>query len=121
MSKRTKIIILASVAAILLLCYYLLDPAQFPWTPKCVFHELTGWECPGCGSQRMLHALLHGNIAEAWHYNALFLLLIPFLIPMVYIELNREKYPRTYAAVNSLVVIIPLALIIVGWGIVRNL
>lgn len=89
--------------------------------PKCLFHELTGLECPGCGSQRMLHALLHGNIIEAWHYNALFVAMIPILIPMTYLEIRKEAHPKAYAVVNSVPVILTLAGAIVIWGIVRNL
>ena len=43
--------------------YFAVDPATFPFMPQCVFHRLTGLQCVGCGSQRMLHALLHGDIA----------------------------------------------------------
>lgn len=89
--------------------------------PKCMVHELTGWNCPGCGSQRMLHAILHGNIAEAWHYNALFVILIPILIPMTYLELRKHTHPKAYAAINSVPVILSIASAIVIWGVVRNL
>lgn len=55
--------------------YYTYDPAENSWFPFCPFKALTGLECPGCGSQRAAHALLHGEIGEAFRYNALF---IPF-------------------------------------------
>ena len=45
---------------------------------KCVFYELTGLFCPGCGSGRALYALLHFDIAAAAGYNCLF---IPLALP----------------------------------------
>ena len=44
----------------------------------CPVYELTGLYCPGCGSGRAALALLHGAIARALGFNALFtLLLVP--------------------------------------------
>ncbi|MFV0420396.1 MAG: DUF2752 domain-containing protein [Dysgonomonas sp.] len=45
----------------------------------CTFREATGLECPGCGGQRSLHYLLHGNILQALHYNLFFVIALPFL------------------------------------------
>lgn len=45
---------LAVVAAI--------DPVR-PSVIQCPVHGLTGWWCPGCGSTRAVHALLHGDVA----------------------------------------------------------
>lgn len=42
----------------------------------CVFYELTGLYCPGCGSGRAASALLHGDLAAALGHNALFTLLL---------------------------------------------
>lgn len=35
----------------------------------CYFHELTGFQCPGCGSSRMFLALFRGNVQTAIGYN----------------------------------------------------
>jgi hypothetical protein len=39
--------------------------------PKCPVFSLTGMYCPGCGSQRALHAFLNGNVADAFRQNLL--------------------------------------------------
>ncbi len=36
----------------------------------CPFLLLTGWQCPLCGGTRMGAALLQGDLAAAWSYNA---------------------------------------------------
>ena len=35
----------------------------------CPLHWLTGLDCPFCGAQRMVLALLHGNVVEAFWLN----------------------------------------------------
>jgi Protein of unknown function (DUF2752) len=64
---------LAVVAA--LFCF---DPARVPIYPVCPFHQFTGLDCPGCGSLRALHALLHGQWMAALHFNLFFVLSLPF-------------------------------------------
>jgi hypothetical protein len=49
------------------------------WFPRCPFHEVTGLHCPGCGNTRAAHALLHGDVAEAFRQNAYTLIALPFL------------------------------------------
>ena len=44
-------------------------PARF--YPRCLFHELTGLNCPGCGGTRAVRALLHGEFRAALRDNAL--------------------------------------------------
>jgi len=53
--------------------FFILDPNKHEIFPKCVFHSLTGMYCPGCGSQRALHSLLHLDLAGVVSYNFLFL------------------------------------------------
>jgi Protein of unknown function (DUF2752) len=40
--------------------------------PRCPFLSLTGLPCPGCGSLRALHDLVHGDLPSALGHNALF-------------------------------------------------
>ena len=55
------------------------DPATSGMFPPCPFHYLTGLYCPGCGSLRAMHQLLHGNLEAAWAMNPLTVVLLPFV------------------------------------------
>lgn len=109
----------AAVVAVGLL-YFLFDPAESAFAPKCVFHAVTGWDCPGCGSQRMLHALLHGDMAGAWRANPFLLCAMPLLILLAFAALYRKRWPRLYSTVNSMPVIIAVSVAIIAWTIIRN-
>ena len=41
----------------------------------CIFHKLTGLECPLCGMTRAFYAISHGHFAQAINFNALSLAL----------------------------------------------
>lgn len=55
---------------------YFFNPGTHGFYPVCMFHKLTGWNCPGCGGTRSAYALLHGNFALALKDNALFVVLL---------------------------------------------
>lgn len=49
--------------------------------PACPFYALTGIWCPGCGSTRCLHALVHLDLPQAMAMNPLLVLsIIPMLV-----------------------------------------
>ena len=56
---------------------FFFNPSTHGFYPICLFHKLTGWNCPGCGATRAVYALLHGNFQTALRDNALFVLLTP--------------------------------------------
>lgn len=63
-----------------IIIYFTFNPAVSSIFPNCPFNSLTGLYCPGCGSQRAFHQLLHGNIFAAAGYNFLMVVSLPVLI-----------------------------------------
>lgn len=76
--KAGGIVRVAGLAVILVLVYRV-DPGVSALYPPCPVHYLTGLFCPGCGSLRALHALLHGRMMEAFSMNALMVISLPLL------------------------------------------
>lgn len=59
---------------------FIFEPGKTGFFPACPFRTLTGFTCPGCGSTRGLHRLLHGDIVSALEFNPLMVLSLPFLL-----------------------------------------
>ena len=70
--------LIAGCAAAAAIVYHF-TPETTPWFPVCFFHKLTGLHCPGCGSARGLHRLLHGDLAGAFSANAAMVLAVPVI------------------------------------------
>jgi hypothetical protein len=87
--------LLFSVAVVLV--YGFLDPEKTAF-PQCPFRSLTGLLCPGCGSQRAIHHVLHGNFGEAMEVNALFLPAV--LYGLAYLAL-RFVFPKSWPAIRT--------------------
>ena len=51
--------------------FFIYDPSEVALFPKCPFLSFTGLYCPGCGSQRAMHDLLHGDILSGFKHNLL--------------------------------------------------
>ena len=88
----------------------------------CLFHRLTGLLCPGCGNTRAAVALMRLELSAALSYN-LFAPLEFFYIGWVYfftakhyIRTNRIAYRTPSIAFDICVLVV-----VVAWGIVRNL
>lgn len=77
--KRVKIFVFSILALALLLIYGWFDPSTSHFFPKCPVKTLTHYDCPGCGSQRAIHALLNFEFREAFRQNALLVLALPYL------------------------------------------
>ena len=100
MSRKSKYIV--GITGVLTICFifYFLDPLECPLFPKCPFLVLTGLECPGCGTQRALHSLLHLHIIDALRYNALLIFSLPYIALLLYAEMCRTRYPKLYIAIH---------------------
>lgn len=79
LSQRGLLAILAVAGAVGLVLVYLVDPREPGVYPVCPFYGLTGCYCPGCGTLRALNQALHGNLANAFGYNAYAMLALPVM------------------------------------------
>lgn len=119
---RISLLVLGAAAlTVLVVLYGLYDPSDVKWFPKCPFLLLTGLKCPGCGSQRAVHALLHLDIAEALSYNPLLVLSIPFLVMLWTAVLCKERYPKFYNRMNSSGTAVGVLVVVIFWWILRNI
>ncbi len=66
-----RIVLLVSLPLFAALALYLVWSGRSRL--RCVFYELTGFYCPGCGSGRALQALMHGDLSGAFRHNVLLL------------------------------------------------
>ena len=119
---RKAIVAAVVAAAVVLVCLYAtIDPETGTLFPKCPFFALTGLQCPGCGSQRAIHDLLHGHPGEALRHNALLVASIPFLAVLGAAEITRKSHPKFHAAINSPKTAITVLVVVIAWWIVRNI
>lgn len=110
------------IAAMGLVLLRVFDPARSGIFPPCPVHYLTGWYCPGCGSLRAIHALLQGNVYQAWAMNPLTILLLPFiaygLLSEILVGLRGRGLPQPWLSSSA---IYSLGCVIVLFGVIRNL
>ena len=100
----------AVVGVICLVFLYFYDPSEVPFMPKCPFLVLTGYKCPGCGTLRAVHALLHLHVVEALKLNPFLIFAGPVMLGLL--------FSRRFA-LNATVGRIILAVTVVYW-ILRN-
>ena len=77
--KIPTIILFSFIGLFVLWVFIKFNPADNSWFPKCPFYVTTSLYCPGCGSQRAIHAILHGNFSKALGHNIL-ILVPPFIL-----------------------------------------
>ena len=111
---------LSGVAGIILLRVF--DPATSGVFPPCPVRYLTGLYCPGCGSLRALHALLHGDLRRALVMNPLMVVTLPFvtygLVSAALVELRGKGLPQVMLPASW---IRALCAAIILFAIARNL
>lgn len=115
-SKKTFLLV---AAAALVLIYFFFD-ARKGGFPECPFHLLTGWFCPGCGSQRALSSLLHGNLLEAMHNNILMVLFLPLLLYSAFLNLRYSGTRKMKLWYDPFFVKMILVAVICFW-VLRNI
>lgn len=101
--------------------FFLFEPGKSGFFPICLFRFFTGFTCPGCGTTRAVHQLLHGHLDTAFMLNPLLLISIPFML-FAFVRYSvivmRGGVPRPNALPAS--VIYALFFIVLSFWIFRN-
>jgi hypothetical protein len=98
------------------------NPAAGGLFPPCPFRAATGGLlCPGCGSLRGLHQLLHGDLARAFSLNALMVLSLPLFVYLGIASLwSHRRRPAPGWTRPRHLAWITLA-VICTWWVLRNI
>ncbi len=112
-----------AIAMVMVYIYRTYDPASgesvIPF-PKCPFKVLTGLDCPGCGSQRAIHSLLHGEIVGAWRQNAFMIVSIPYILLLLISKMTAKRSPKMYNMLRNKHLINTYLVFTIAWWIGRN-
>ena len=75
--KITKLLVTALIPVVL---YAIPMESICNGNTICVFTNIFGVECWGCGITRAIFSALHFRFYDAWEYNPLFVVVLPLLL-----------------------------------------
>lgn len=122
-AKTKRLLILAAIALLspLLIIYYRVDPTGSELMPKCIVKTLTGYDCPSCGIQRMLHLVLHGQVKEALMLNPFMVIALPYLFALFVVYLSpKSALIKLRALCYHRTVVWGYIVLFFLWWIIRN-
>lgn len=116
--RREQALFALGAFLLVLVVLVFVDPRTARFAPICPLNATTGLHCPGCGTGRALHALVHGDLPHALRLNALAVAAIPVFLAL---SLHASLRPATPLPVPPrwlrLAIYAVLALFLIG----RNL
>lgn len=120
--KYITVSIMLAAVTLALVSLRVFDPVTSGIFPPCPLRALTGWYCPGCGSLRAFHQLLHGNLQNALALNPFAIIVSPFLaygtVSYAVFVLRGKYLPRMFLPA---IWIRALCVAIVAFGVLRNI
>ena len=113
---------LLTIALVGSMFLYYHSPIEDTWL-ICIIYKLSGYYCPGCGSGRACYSILHGKFYQAFRFNPLLCILLPWLA--LYIGISGVQwllYGRETIS-RKIPVWVPYVLlaVVILYGILRNI
>lgn len=122
MYKGEKKWIFVVIILVIMGYYFFLNPyEQEYFFISCPFYKITGFQCSGCGSQRAFHEILHLNFKEAFHQNALVIFGNLYFSLIFFTSFHQEKFAKLRQFLIGNKTILILFIIVILFGIFRNL
>lgn len=104
-----------------LIFWYFVIPGSSRLQPPCAFYVATGLYCPGCGSTRATHALLHGHLLQSLRFHPLFAPLLPFVLFLLFRFFYTGFTGKEIRIPGSKILYFALAVLIILFAILRNI
>ena len=117
-----KKLIIVMVLILILGLFYWKDPMQSSWFLICPLKLTTGYDCPGCGSQRALHQLLHFNFKQAFLLNPLLFLFAPYALLGLFLNFKflKHLFPNLQKQMFGIKFIMVAVVVILFFFVLRN-
>ena len=114
--------LLKFLIVVLILIAYLLLGHFFHLYFRCPIYTVTKLYCPGCGLTRMLLSILKLDFYQAFRYNPLIFIMLPFII-FLYIEktYSETKNKKSISKKIPNYVWYIILIIVLLYGILRNI
>lgn len=122
--KIIKWLVAIIVVSILAFLYRTYNPEGNVYFPKCLFVKLTGYKCPGCGSQRAIHYLLNLDILNAMRENLILVISIPYILTGFVLDSIKNPNKiilKLRKALFGRKAIFVILFVILGFWILRNI
>ena len=120
-SIRTAVCFLfIGIAAVV---YYNFDPELNKLFTPCLFKAITGYKCPGCGTQRAIYHLLHFDVVNAFFKNPMLVLVLPYLVLGLMFEYTKlgVRSPRVRKVLLGRVVVCISFILVITYWVTRNI
>ena len=120
--RKAKVLKANIILLLILIIYYFINKITGLYIP-CIFHEITGLKCPGCGITHLIFNLLNFKIADAFHDNPLVFIYLPFIAVYYFYMI----YLYIYGKRDKILIKIPnfvwgiIIGITIAFGILRNI
>ena len=101
---------------------YVLVGNEIKFYIPCPIKYITGFYCPGCGITRMILSILKGDLYQAFRYNPLVFILMPFII-FYFLEIFISKIYNKESICKRIpdYVFYILIVILIVYGVFRNI
>lgn len=85
----------------------------------CIFYEVTGLYCPGCGITRLCVSLFEGDLYQAFRYNPIIFIDVPIIFILFVLDILFKDKKIIKKITNVFIII--LIVITVIFGVLRNI